>query len=49
MKSLAGRTILEFAQKGNTVIGVVATNAKFNKEESTKMAKMAMNGMVRCI
>jgi L-aminopeptidase/D-esterase-like protein len=49
MKSLAGRTILEFAQRGNTVIGVVATNAKLNKEEANKMARMAMNGLARTI
>jgi len=49
MRGLAGRTILEFAQRANTIIGVVATNAKFNKEESTKMARMAMNGIARCV
>jgi L-aminopeptidase/D-esterase-like protein len=49
MRGLAGRTILEFAQRGNTVIGVVATNAKFNKEESNKVARMAMNGLARTI
>jgi L-aminopeptidase/D-esterase-like protein len=49
MKSLAGRGILAFAQRGNTVIGVVATNAKFDKEQSTKLARMAMNGIARTI
>jgi L-aminopeptidase/D-esterase-like protein len=49
MKGLAGRTILDLAQRANTIIGVVATNAKFNKEESTKMARMAMNGIARCV
>ena len=49
MKGLAGRTILEFAQRGNTVIGVVATNAKFGKEECTKLAQMAMNGLARSL
>lgn len=49
MKGLAGRSILDFAQGSNTVIGVVATNAKFNKKEVTQVARMAMNGLARCI
>jgi L-aminopeptidase/D-esterase-like protein len=49
MKGLVGRTIIDAAQRANTVIGVVATNARFNKEEATKMARMAMNGVARCI
>ncbi len=49
MRGLVGRTILEFAQRGNTVIGVVATNAKFSKEEAAKVARMAMNGVARSI
>ncbi len=49
MKSLVGRSILGAAQRGNTVIGVVATNAKFDKEGATKVARMAMNGTARTI
>jgi L-aminopeptidase/D-esterase-like protein len=49
MKSLAGRTIFGAAQRGNTVIGVVATNARFDKEGATKVARMAMNGLARCL
>lgn len=49
MKSLAGRSILALAQRGNTVIGVVATNAKFDKDQATKVARMAMNGLARTI
>lgn len=49
MKSLAGRTLLGAAQRGNTVIGVVTTNAKFEKEGATKVARMAMNGIARTI
>lgn len=45
MKSLAGRTILEFASRANTVIGVIATNARLTKEESNKVAQMAHNGL----
>lgn len=49
MRGLVGRSILKFAQRGNTLIGVVATNAKFDKEEATKLAQMAMNGVARRI
>ncbi len=48
MKSFVGRTVLNFAS-GNTVIGVVATNAKLNKEQATKVAQMAHNGLARTI
>ena len=34
---------------GNTTIGVVATNAVFNKTEMTKIAMMANCGAARCI
>jgi L-aminopeptidase/D-esterase-like protein len=49
MKSLAGRAVFGAAQRGNTVIGVVATNARFDKEGATKVARMAMNGLARCL
>jgi L-aminopeptidase/D-esterase-like protein len=49
MKSFAGRTILSLATGGNTVIGVVATNAKFDKAQATKMAQMAQDGLARTI
>jgi len=49
MKTLVGRSILGFAQRGNTVIGVIATNAKFDKEGATKVARMAMNGIARSV
>lgn len=49
MKSFAGRTVLSFAAKTNTVIGVVATNAKLTKPEATKMAQMAHDGLARVI
>jgi L-aminopeptidase/D-esterase-like protein len=49
MKTFAGRTILNFATRSNTVIGVVATNAKFNKAEATKMAQMAQDGLARAV
>ena len=48
MKRLAGKDILAFA-RGNTVLGVVATNAKFDKEQAAKLASMAMNGVSRTV
>jgi L-aminopeptidase/D-esterase-like protein len=49
MKSFSGRTILSLATGGNTVIAVVATNAKFDKAQSTKVAQMAHDGLARTI
>jgi L-aminopeptidase/D-esterase-like protein len=49
MQTLAGRTILNLATGGNTVIAVVATNAKFNKAQVTKVAQMAQDGLARTI
>jgi L-aminopeptidase/D-esterase-like protein len=49
MKSLTGKTILRFASRGNTVIGVVATNARLTKEEANKVAQMAHDGIARAI
>jgi len=49
MKTLVGRAILKLAMSRNTVIGVVATNAKFTKTEATKMAQMAQDGLARAI
>ena len=49
MKSMAGKTLLRFASKGNTVIGVVATNAALNKEDANKVAQMAQDGLARAI
>ncbi len=49
MKSLAGRTALRFAGRGNTVIGVVATNARLTKEQANKVAQMAHDGIARAV
>jgi L-aminopeptidase/D-esterase-like protein len=49
MKGLVGRTVFGAANRGNTVIGVVATNARFDKEQAAKVARMAMNGLARTI
>jgi L-aminopeptidase/D-esterase-like protein len=49
MKSLAGKTIMSFASRSNTVIGVIATNAKLDKEQTNKVAQMAHDGLARAI
>ena len=49
MKTFIGKTVLGFATKANTVIGVVATNAKLTKPETTKVAQMAQDGVARTI
>lgn len=49
MRTLIGRTALSFASRANTVIGVVATNAKLDKNETNKIAQMAHNGLARTI
>ena len=49
MESLIGRTVLGFMSRENTVIGVVATNAKMNKEQINKVAQMAQDGLARTV
>jgi L-aminopeptidase/D-esterase-like protein len=49
MRSLIGRTALNFASRSNTVIGVVATNAQLTKNETNKVAQMAHDGLARTI
>ena len=49
MQTLAGQTILRLATGGNTVIAVVATNAKFDKAQATKVAQMAHDGLARTV
>lgn len=47
--SFVGRKVMSMAASNNTVIGVIATNARLTKEEATKVARMAHNGLVRTI
>jgi len=49
MKTALGRTAVGVATKANTVIGVVATNAKLTQAEATKVAQMAQDGLARTI
>jgi len=49
MKTFLGRTAVGVATKTNTVIGVVATNAKLTQAEAAKVAQMAQDGLARTI
>jgi len=51
MKTLVGKTIMRFASgpSENTVIGIVAANADLNKEQVSKVAQMAHDGLARTI
>ncbi len=50
MKSFVGKKVMSFSSgPANTVIGVVATNVKFNKEQITRVAQMAHNGLARTV
>ncbi|MCC7355240.1 MAG: P1 family peptidase [Anaerolineae bacterium] len=50
MRGFVGKTILRFAASaGNTVIGVVATNARLTKDEANKVAQMAHDGLARAV
>jgi len=50
MKSFVGRKVIGFSSgPDNTVIGVVSTNVKLNKEQVTRVAQMAHNGLARTI
>ena len=49
MKKPIGRNLMKLATRSNTVIGVVATNAKLTKAQATKVAQMAHDGLARTI
>jgi L-aminopeptidase/D-esterase-like protein len=49
MASLAGRTVLRLATRGNTVIGVVATDARLTKEEANYVAQVSHDGVARAV
>jgi L-aminopeptidase/D-esterase-like protein len=49
MKIIAGGPPVRFGQRSNTVIGVVATNARLNKEQANKVAQMAQDGLARTV
>jgi L-aminopeptidase/D-esterase-like protein len=49
LNSLTVKALFGLAERANTVIGVVATNARFDKAAMSKIAQMAQNGVVRTI
>lgn len=49
MKTFLGRTAVGVATRSNTVIGVVATNARLTQAEAAKVAQMAQDGLARAI
>lgn len=49
MEILVGTKEFGFASRDNTVIGVVATNARLNKEQINKVAQMAQDGIARTV
>ena len=50
MRSFVGKKVMGIFTGGeNTVIGVVATNVKLDKEGATRVAQMAQNGLARTI
>jgi len=49
MQSMQGQDALKFASTENTVIGVVATNARLNKEQANKVAQMAQDGIALAV
>lgn len=49
MRMALGPSVLGFAPPANTIIGVVATNARLNKEQANKVAQMAQDGLARTV
>jgi L-aminopeptidase/D-esterase-like protein len=49
MRSVSGRAVLRVAGRANTLIGVVATNARLTKEQANIVAAMAHDGVARTV
>ena len=49
LKTFASQKAQNFSNSNNTVIAVVATNAKFDKSGMTKIAQMSHDGLARAI
>lgn len=49
LRSAVGKVALSFAASKNTVIGVVATNAAFDREQTNFLAQMAQDGLATAI
>jgi len=49
MRQAPGKLALRLASRGNTVIGVVATNAGLDKNDANYVAQMAQDGIARAV
>jgi L-aminopeptidase/D-esterase-like protein len=49
MKSRLGRSTIRYSRRTNTVIAVVATNARLEKAQATKVAQMAHDGIAMAV
>lgn len=49
MQTLIGRSIMGFTNRSNSLVCVVATNARLNKDEANKVAQMSHNGLARVV
>ncbi len=49
LKNKVGRGLLSLTSRSNTVIGVIATDAKLTKAQATKVAQMAQDGIARTV
>jgi L-aminopeptidase/D-esterase-like protein len=49
MRAAAGKGDMRFGSGESTVIGVVATDARLDKESANKVAQMAQDGIARSI
>ncbi len=49
LRSFVGRQVMRLAARSNTVIGVVATNARLTPAEATRVAMMAQDGLARVV
>lgn len=48
-RTFYGRNILKIMNGSNTIVGVIATNAKLTKEETNKVAQMSHNGIAMTV
>ncbi len=49
LKTAIGKTVMSFASKQNTIIGVIATNARLDKCSANFLAEAASNGIAMAI
>jgi L-aminopeptidase/D-esterase-like protein len=49
LQTFTGRAVMKLSTSGNTVISVIATNARLDKAKATKVAQMAHDGLARVI